>query len=210
MKLRSGIAAVLFKLTIFAAATLGVLLSCNAIGGKADWSNLLLYAVLANALCALFYLISAIRGLFNNREFQPRVRGGAIMLLCVLAVCDLTFYRTQRSTSLTWLLLHIVTLVLALLDWLLFGEKNHYRWRSPVLWMILPDLYFLYVILRIKFLDGSCRLSFLNYKTHGVGKVLINLGIVNLFGLALGFLFVSIDMLMMKRKKKRRKSKKSK
>lgn len=210
MKIRSMLASVLFKLTLFVLAALGVLLSCNVFAGRADWGALRQYAVLANALCAVFYLISAIRGLFNNREFQPRIRGGAIMLLCVLAVCDLAFYRTQRSSSLTYLLLHVATLVLALIDWLLFGEKNHYRWRSPLLWMIVPNLYFLYVILRLKFLGGGCLMAFLNYKTQGVGNVLIGLATVNLFSFAIGYLFVSLDMLMSKRKKKRRKSKKSK
>lgn len=207
MKLHSKLASVLFKLAIFAAAAFGVLLSCSAFGDKTDWSVLRQYAVFANALCALFYLVSAVCGLFRNREFQPRIRGGAIMLLCVLAVCDVAFFHTQHSTSLTWLLLHAVTLTLALLDWLLFGEKNHYRWRSPVLWMILPNIYFFYVILRLKFLSGGCLMAFLNYKTLGVGKVLINLAIVNLFSFALGYLFVSVDMLMIKRRKKRKQSK---
>lgn len=208
MKLHSMLASVLFKLSLFILAALGVLLSCGAFAGVPNWGTLRQYAVFANALCALFYLISAIRGLFNNREFQPRVRGGAIMLLCVLAVCDVAFYRVQRSNSLTYLLLHAATLVLALIDWLLFGEKNHYRWRSPLLWMIIPNLYFLYVILRLKFLGGGCLMAFLNYKTQGVGNVLIGLATVNLFSFAIGYLFVSVDMLMAKHKKKRKKSKK--
>lgn len=207
MKIQSKLASVLFKLVIFVAAALGVLLSCHAFGDQTDWSELRHYAVFANALCAIFYFTSAICGLFRNRELQPRVRGGVILLLCVLTVCDLAYDGASFSTSLTYLLLHIVTVVLTVFDWLLFGEKNHYCWRSPVFWMILPNLFFAYVILRVKFLGGSCMWGFLDYRVYGVWQVLLHIVTVNVFSFAVGYLFVSMDMLMAKRKKKRKKSK---
>lgn len=208
MKIRSALASTLFKLVICAAATFGVLLACGVFGHHPQFGALRDYPVFANALCAVFYFCAVMRGLFGKRELLPRVRGAVVMLLSMLVLMDFSLFPASRSTALPYLLLHFFTPTLAVLDWLLFGEKDHYRWISPLLWMIVPNLYFLYVILRAKFISGAGWLyDFLNIDAHGLVSVFLKVLFLNVFCIVLGYLFVSIDKLMAPHKKKRKKSK---
>lgn len=209
MNRKKQLAAVLYQLVLAALAAVGVLAECGIFKGRSDFGTLQLYAVGANAICALFFFCSFVYGLFSNRAFLPRVRGAVIMLLFVSVILDGAVWRDSLRTDMLFLLLHFVVPGLALLDWLMFETKGKYRWISPVLWMILPNLYFLYVILRAKLFDAGWLYGFLNPELHGMGKVVLTVLTVNLFSFALGYLFVSLDRLTVKRKKPRKKRKKS-
>ena len=209
MNRKKQLAAVLYQLVLAALAAVGVLAECGIFKGRSDFGTLQLYVVGANAICALFFFCSFVYGLFSNRAFLPRVRGAVIMLLFVSVILDGAVWRDSLRTDMLFLLLHFVVPGLALLDWLIFETKRKYRWISPVLWMILPNLYFLYVILRAKLFDAGWLYGFLNPELHGMGKVALTVLTVNLFSFALGYLFVSLDQLTVKRKKPRKKRKKS-
>lgn len=206
MKIRSKLAAFLFRLALCVAATLGVLSYCGVLSGAADFSRLQKFPAFVNAIGAIFYFISALVTLFSTREFLPRLRGAVVLLYCVLLMMDCAFYADFRENNLTYILLHFAAPILSLIDWLFFGEKNHYHWVSPLLWLILPDSYLLFAILRAKLISGSgWLLPFLNYDVYGWKKVLLVIAITNLFAIVIGYLFVSIDKLMAPRKKKRNK-----
>lgn len=206
MKFHSQAASVLYKLTLFLLSAFCVIVVCDALTQHRDFSPLRYYAVLVNAICAVFWFFSFLSGLFTKKEFLPRLRGAVILLMFFSVILDAAGLTGERSTSVLYILMHAVTPVLALMDWLLFGEKGKYRWISPVLWLILPNLYFLYVVLRAKLMDAGWLYAFLDPQTAGQKSVLISVFLVNLFALALGYLIVSIDKLTVKRKKRSKSS----
>lgn len=206
--MKKRLASVLFKLLLAAVAAVGVLLVCGIFSGRRQLGQLRYYAVAANAVCALFYFCNVLHDLFSNREFFPRVRGAVVLLLLVSVLLDVAALSGSRSTAVSYLILHYITPFLAVLDWLIFGIKGRYRWSSPVLWLIVPNLYFLFVVLYAKF-KAVWLYGFLNAKLHGAGSVILTVLLLNVVALALGFFLVSIDRLTVKRKKRRKRKKTS-
>lgn len=204
MKIRSQAAATLSKLIVSIAAAFGVLKVCGVFAGAADFSQLRYYAVFANALAAVFYFICFVRGLFVNRELLPKFRGAVILLLAVSVFMDAAKLTGEGSTAFSYLLLHDIVPILTVLDWLLFGEKGHYRWIAPVLWLILPNLYFIYVFVRVKLFSRGWLYGFLNTGVRGGWPVLLTVLTLDAFALALGYLFASIDHLTVEHKRKRK------
>ena len=207
MRIRSQLASVLYKLAIFLTAAAGVLSVCGVLAHRLDASQLWDYAVFSGSLCALFYFVSVLYGLFSNREFFPRLRGALLILLFVSVSMDAASLSGVRDTGFFYVLMHKVLPVLVLLDWLLFGEKDRFRWTSPLLWLILPDLYFSGIILRATLFSGGWQYAFLNYDLVGLKRSILTLLLLNLFALAMGYLLVSIDRLSAGRKKKPKRKK---
>lgn len=205
MRIRSQLASVLYKLVIFLTAAAGVLSVCGVFAHRPDVSQLWDYAVFSGSLCALFYFVSVLYGLFSNREFFPRLRGALLILLFVSVSMDAASLSGLRGTEFSYVLLHQILPAMVLLDWLLFGEKDRFRWTSPLLWLILPDLYFAGLILRAVLFSGGWQYAFLNYDLVGVKHCALTLLLLNFFALAMGYLLVSIDRLTAGKKKKRKK-----
>lgn len=201
MKVHSQLASVLYKLAIFLLSAFGVLAVCGLFAHRFDFAPLRKYVCFANAICAVYFFLCVLIGLFTKKDVLPRLRGAVILLLFVSVIMDAADLTGERSTAPIYLLLHAVVPVLALMDWLLFGEKGKLRWISPVLWLIVPNVYFLYVVLRAKLTDAGWLYAFLNPQTAGRKSVLLTVLFVDLFALALGYLIVSIDKLTVKRKK---------
>lgn len=205
MRIRSQLASVLYKLAVFLTAAAGVLSVCGVFAHRPDASALWDYAVFSGSLCAVFYLLAFLYGLFSNREFLPRLRGALLIVLFVSVSLDAASLSGLRGTEFSCVPLHGVLPVAVLLDWLLFGEKDRFQWCSPLLWLILPDLYFTALILRAGLFSGSWQYAFLNYELFGLKKTLMTVLLLNLFALAMGYLLVSIDRLTAGKKKKRKK-----
>lgn len=205
MRIRSKLASFLYKLAILLTAAAGVLSVCGVFAHRPNFSQLWDYAVFSGSLCTLFYFVSVLYGLFSNREFFPRLRGALLILLFVSVSMDAASLSGVHDIGFFCVLLHKVLPVLVLLDWLLFGEKDRFHWSSPLLWLILPDLYFTCTILRAALFSGGWQYAFLNYDLVGLKHCALTLLLLNFFALAMGYLLVSIDRLSAGKKKKRKK-----
>lgn len=210
MKVHAQLASVLYKLALAGTAAVGVLSACGVFTGVPRLAPLRYYTVLVSALCAVYYLLQALHGLFSNREIFLKLRGGLLILLLVSVLIDAASLNSYRGTELSYLLLHYATPLLAVLDWLLFGEKGRYRWTSPLLWLIAPNLYYLYAVLLGKYhATAGCLYAFVNVEAYGWKQFLYTVLLLDFVTLAMGYLFVSIAKLLIKRKKKRKRTKKA-
>lgn len=70
-------------------------------------------------------------------------------------------------------LLHKVTPLLVLAYWILFVSKGHLRNRHPLLWAILPLIYFAYALIRGK-MEGSYAYPFMDPGHIGWAATAIN------------------------------------
>lgn len=195
---RRPLAAVLRVLLAAAAAT-GVALE---IGLSADLPRVLSdFSVQAGAAFALCALWSAYRIGSGRRPVSPRITGALLLYVLAAAVLHHTHLAPGTGGSATAdtvadQLLHTVTPLGAVLDWLLLTTPRQYRLRHTWQWLAYPVLYLLFALLRGALLTpgtpGRYPWPLLNTGTHGYPAVLLHafLGLLALYLLAAALLAI--------------------
>lgn len=202
---------VMFKLSLFIAATLGILIQIGAFSDELHLSDLNYYTLFTNVLCAVYFFAAMIYEANRGTTLLPAVKGAIVLGITITGLVYHFMlsgsFQMQGTITLSNLLLHYVVPLMSVLDWLLFSDKGHYSWKSPFVWLILPDGYFVYVFIRVTLgaslgYDGNrYPYPFLNVDALGWGKVLVTGLVLNLFFVLLGFLFVMIDRFMARKAK---------
>lgn len=77
-----------------------------------------------------------------------------------------------------------MTPILAPLYWLFAAEKGHLKRRDPLLWALLPLVYFVYALARAK-VEGVYAYPFMNVDKLGWGQTLIT-AMVMVLGFLIG------------------------
>ena len=115
---------------------------------------------------------------------------GAVVLYVVVAGVIWNLLLTEYSMGYTPanILLHIVVPVLVILDWLLVERsRRHVRWWQPLVWLVYPAVY---VVLALVVLNKAGRRApyyFLDPDSVGMLVVVVNVGLLAVFVLALGY-----------------------
>lgn len=209
MKISSRPLSVLFKLMLCTAAGLGILIQVGVFSGELKWSMLNYYTLMSNVLCALYFFFAMLYEWNGGDTLLPTLKGAVVTGITITGLVYhfvlAGSFKTQETLSLASLLLHYVVPAMAVTDWLVFSAKGNYRIASPFLWLLLPDGYFLYAVIRVALgatlgYDGNrYPYPFLNADALGWGRVIANGLALNLFFLLLGFLFVILDNVMAKK-----------
>ncbi|WP_107417850.1 Pr6Pr family membrane protein [Streptomyces sp. CB03238] len=162
-------------------------------------SNLLLAAVLA---------LSAHRAWSARPPLPPRVTAGALLLISItglvyhLILADDTaaFSMTGASAGpheVANQLLHTVTPLATLLDWLLLTRPGGLRLRDAALWLLYPLAYLLFALARGALLSPGTPARypypFLDVPTHGYAGVLKDALVLGLLFYALALALVGLD-----------------
>ena len=197
---------VIFKLSLFTAATLGILIQIGAFSDELNLSSLNYYTLMTNMLCAVYFFAAMIYEGKGGGTLLPALKGAIVLGITITGLVYHFMlsgsFQMQGTISLSNLLLHYVVPMMSVLDWLLFSNKGHYSWKSPFVWLLLPDGYFVYAFIRVMLgaglgYDGNrYPYPFLNVDSLGWGKVLVTGLVLNLFFVLLGFLFVMTDRFM--------------
>ncbi len=203
-----------WKVILFISAVMGILLQIGLFSDRLDLSVLNYYTLMSNMLCAVYFLPAAVYGWKHDGEtLLPAVKGALVMCITVTGLVYHFMlagkFEMQGTLLMSNILLHYVVPSMTVLDWILFDRKGHYNKLSPVLWLLAPLLYFVYVVIRVA---GGATLGpygskypyyFMDIDALGFGKVmLINL-IMCVFFLILGYIIVGIDHLLARRAEKK-------
>lgn len=185
--------------------------------GHPTWASFLYYTVLSNVLCLVWMVASAVRTAQDARadgwrgRSTPSPRGAAAVMeaitvtmliyLFVLAPALFTQPGAYQPFTLTDNLVHIVTPVLVIVDWLVFVPKGRLRAYDPVLWAAIPYAYlvfaFSYSALGGRFPgDTTVPYPFMNTDVHGVGGVALWIVGLTVALVAVGYVFFALDRLL--------------
>lgn len=181
------------------------------------WSAFLYYTVLSNVLCLVWMVWSAV---YTVRDAQrkgwdgfstPSARGAAAVMMAitvtmliylfVLAPGMFTQPGAYEPFTLTDNLVHIITPVLVIVDWLLFVPKGRLVWYDPILWATIPYSYlafaFIYSALGGRFAGGTTvPYPFMNVETNGLDGVILWIAGLTVALLAVGYLFYGLDRVL--------------
>lgn len=177
------------------------------------WGDFNYYTVISNAVCFVYFLISLavnIRRLAGKRHvttWKPRIEGAVVfcitvtMLIYNFVLRPETFQMGNGGNfySVLNMVQHYIVPTMAILDWLLFCPKGRWRRYDPVSWLLIPLVYFIYILIRAPFAGNIAGTSspypygFIDIQMYGVGTVAHNVLLAALGMLALAYLIYFID-----------------
>jgi hypothetical protein len=202
---------VAFRLAIVAAAACGVTLNLVMMGGDLA-KGLSYYTLQSNIIALIFFAILAGRTL-RRRSPELTAAGRTVkgmVTLCVF-LTFLIFHFVLRPTLFTMggdiglytlspanILVHYVTPLLSVADWLLFDRKGKFRKFDPLAWTAIPWAYLAFAMIRARFAVFSAGGSrypyfFIDVDQLGPGQVFLNVMLIAVGYVALGYVIYFCD-----------------
>jgi hypothetical protein len=137
---------------------------------------------------------------------------GAVVLCIVLTFLVYHFVLSPTLFSMeggrafafspTNVILHYVVPLMTLADWLLFDKKGGFQKLAPIVWLSIPLAYFIFSLVRAQFATfrtGShYPYFFIDVDVYGVGQVAINVLVIAVGLIILGYGLYFIDFALAK------------
>jgi hypothetical protein len=180
-----------YRLIALAIIVTGVIRHSDVLTGTPNATTLLFYTMVSNLLCLVWVALLVVRtardlrraGTSGTSTPSPRASGAVMMAITVTMLIYLVVLVPARFAdgdsdifSLTDNLIHIITPLLVIVDWLIFVPKGEFRWIDPLLWTLVPYAYlvwaFAYGALGGEFTPGQkYPYPFMDVDVLGVGGV---------------------------------------
>jgi hypothetical protein len=155
------------------------------------WVICRFFTVTTNLLVALVMTWVAI-----GRRASPELLGGLTLSIILVGVVYWALlqnlHHPEGAAHIANILMHRVSPIAMTLWWLLFAPRGRLKWSAPLLWVIYPVVYFLYVLGRGQ-LDHRYPYPFIDVSKLGWLQVTLNAGGIALGFILAGFLLVWID-----------------
>ena len=198
-----------FKVLISFFALLGISLQTGLYKGNFDIGVFRMFTNISNLLCAVYFIFAA-----SFIAFDKRRTGGASPCPLIKGVCTMSITLTgivgsaaivgefslSTSAGIATILLHIITPVMIMADWLLFDIKGRYKGFFPLVWLSAPFAYFIYIMVSAQFMEKGARMRFpypfLDYEILGIPALITVVAIITVFYGFIGYLCYFIDKKM--------------
>ncbi|MFJ9893693.1 Pr6Pr family membrane protein [Streptomyces sp. NPDC091280] len=169
------------------------------------------FTIQSNILLALVMIATARRAWTARRPLSPLVTGASLLYITItglvyhliLAHASSPFAMTGGTTAPTgWQavtnqILHTVTPIAAVLDWLLLTAPGRLHLRMAATWLLYPATYLMVYLARGELIlpgtPGRYLYTFLDVEHHGYKSVLGNALLLGLAFYALSVLLVALD-----------------
>lgn len=206
-------AALAFRVVAVVLVATGVIRLLDLFTPDPSWRTMLYFTAVTNVIVLAWLtvvMLATLRDLVRRgprgvTNPSPEIHGAVLMAVTVVMlvytvvlVPQLTEDPSYQAYTLTDSLVHVVTPVLVVLDWLLFTPKGRMRWRDPFLWAILPLGYlafaFVFGAFGGEFEPGvTFPYPFMDVATLGVGGVALWILALAVTLEIVGFAYVAVD-----------------
>jgi hypothetical protein len=213
------------KITITFRVLLTLLCLSGIVLNIASWENgvweiLSYYTLQSNILVFIFFSYWVWR-IWRARPKQPIVLSptikGAVTICVTLTFLVYHFMLAptmftmdnQYALSPANLLVHYITPLMVIADWLLFDKKGLLKKLDPLKWLLIPLAYFVFAVIRAQFTtfsfsDSRYPYFFMDFDKFGAGRVGIYILFITIGYVALGYLFYFADWFMSNIAKRKR------
>lgn len=177
------------------------------------WGEFNYYTVLSNAVCFVYFLIAIFVNLRKGSgkyavSWHPRLEI-AIMFCITVTFLIYNFILRPETFKMGYgdnfytvrnMLEHYIVPIMVILDWLLFCPKDRLRWYDPATWLLIPIVYFLYILVRATYAGNIGNTSspypygFIDINLHGAATVWSNAGWIVLGMLALAYIIYLLNI----------------
>ncbi|WP_157153959.1 Pr6Pr family membrane protein [Brachyspira murdochii] len=175
---------------------------------KFDIETAYYFTYQSNILVIVYFILDIFNIIKKKETFYPRFKGAVTMSI---TVTFLVYHFLLGPTSgklegidyIRNIILHYILPIMTIFDYIIFDKKGIYEIVDPLLWLIIPLLYFVFVLIRARvgspFSDGSYYpYFFVDIDKYGFKTVLRNVFFITLFFAFLGYIEYFIDMLFSK------------
>ena len=169
-----------------------------------------------NLLCTILFLILSIKTLIeyikngNNgtTSISPHIKG--CIIICILLTMVVYHFilipyalkmNPYQSLKIPDCIFHYIMPFMVLVDWLIFDEKNAFKWYDPLLWVILPYIYIVIIFIQAQydFIERATNhinryiYIFLDVGTIGTKNVLSNILSLTVSFIIIGYFIYGFD-----------------
>lgn len=202
--LRNKSVVLAWRILLVIAGTIGLVLAFQPFGGRPRWDMFCFFTNLSNLAAVLFFIaliIREIRGRKDHRRFWRVGKGTATMGLVVTALIAwllLKGFDMRGTIGLSLILLHRVTPILAVLDWLFFDKKGEIHRFDPLFWLCWPLAYFAVTMIAVPLMraaggQADYPYPFIDVDSLGLAGVLLNAVLILIGFIVLGYIIYGID-----------------
>ncbi|MFQ6752357.1 MAG: Pr6Pr family membrane protein [Clostridia bacterium] len=214
--IKNRTAQIIFQSSFCALAVIGLLASLGLfqINEGFRWDFFVHFTNLSNYFCMvvmfaeLIYVIKKA----NKQEsgfcnIWPRLKFiGVVIITITLVVYNFILAPTRPlylSMRINSILMHLILPIMYIVDWILFYEHRKVKWTAPLLTLIFPLIYIVFIFIRVGIMKAIGEVAtdtnfmypyfFLNVDKLGIGGLIMWLGILLVAFIAVGYLFYFID-----------------
>jgi uncharacterized membrane protein len=209
MYVKNRVISLIYKMVTAVMALAGILL-ISGFPGRFSLSLLKYYTIQSTLLCQAIAILSAVHtaaqiktsGRRGAATLLPHVKG-AVTLGITVTLLIYQFMLADTPFSMTNInagnfLVHLLTPVFVIFDWVLFDEKGHYDRWDPLRWSLVPIYYLIFALVAapvgVTYFGGSrYPYFFLDVDVLGVGGVAFYVIMIAVAFFALGYMVVALD-----------------
>lgn len=203
----------IFQTTYLAFGFIGILASLGLFIAEFQNNFYIYFTNISNYICIgimLFELIETINKSKNSYvKFNPLIKFmGILMILLTFFVFNILLADDRtlaENLSVSSLLLHVALPIMFVADWILFYERKQTKWYYPLLSILVPLVYIIFIFIRAFILNGKGDFIypyfFLNIDEIGIAGVLKWIIILLIAFVVVGYLIYFLDRIIKSKKK---------
>lgn len=224
MSIKNRVIAFLYRFGASCISIGALIYDFGILNGEFKRVNFLYFTIISNIFCCGLFITLTIKTLVDIKKngkygtscISPHIKGEiliSILLTMIVYHFILIPYALKinpyQSLKITDIVFHYVIPFITLFDWVLFDEKKKFSWYDPVLWMIGPYLYMIFVFLqsKIELVDrinnhmNRYIYAFLDIGLLGNMKVFLNIISLSIVFICMGFCLFGLDQIKICEKK---------
>lgn len=195
--------AIIYKIIIIILGSSAVLYGFFYNNFKLDIETAYYFTYQSNILVIVYFILDIFSIIKKKETFYPRFKGAVTM---AITITFLVYHFLLSPTAEDYkglhyirnIILHYIVPIMTIFDYIIFDKKGIYKIVDPLLWLIIPFIYFTFMLIRARvgspFADGSYYPYFIvDIDKYGLKTVLRNIFFITLFFIFLGYVEYFID-----------------
>lgn len=214
--IRDNITQLIFRTAFCTLAVVGFLASLGLFEAQFKPNFYVYFTNLSNYICMFIgfaELAATIKKIRENdesfTEVFPKMKFiGMVMIFITFAVFNFMLAKDrpiEKNFAVSSVLLHIVLPLMYIADWVLFREHKKVKKTTPLLAVVIPVFYAVFVFVRAEIMGRQGEVVypyfFLDVNELGWGKVAVWIVILIAAFIGVGYIFYLLDSLIEEKKK---------
>lgn len=186
----------ILHIIIISSSFIGILLQCGLGSSSFSLSTFRMFTTLSNLAVLLYFLFDFF---ISRNELMKKLKFAVTMCIlltgCVASILLRGMFDSMEPLQKVGIfLLHDVTPIATVLDWLLFDEKGNTTKQMPLFSTIFPYTYLAFIFITAPFTSTmQYPYPFIDVPTLGVPLVILNCIGLSILFILVGYLGVWID-----------------